>query len=43
MWRWLFGHKWKYNFISMPSKRTCKCCEKKQKSVVNKLHGHSNG
>ena len=39
-WCWFLGHKWDYNFVWMPSKRTCKRCRKKQKMVENKPHGH---
>lgn len=36
--RWL-GHKWKYNFKYLPSKRRCLRCELKQK-VFYKLGAH---
>lgn len=28
----LFGHKWRYNFPSMPNKRICKRCYEKEET-----------
>lgn len=34
-WCWLLGHKWNYNFVYMPTKRTCKRCGEKEKTEFN--------
>jgi len=30
----IFGHKWEYNFIWMPNKRTCTRCKYKEKGIL---------
>jgi len=34
-WCRIFGHKWKYNFVWMPNKRTCKRCGYAEKGTLN--------
>jgi hypothetical protein len=33
---WLLGHKWRYNFVWMPNKRTCVRCGRKEKGILKK-------
>jgi len=37
----IFGHKWKYNFKTMPSKAICECCCIKSKFNIYTLEWES--